>query len=507
MTAACGGARGLSGLVLVLLLTAIALTPARTEAADAEIRAANQLETYYSTELEESVLDDRLDVDITYDRFSAGIVFLSHTPSNYNLLDPNDFGPPQSGIRKRWIEAEYGPIKARLGDSYASFGSGLVLRIFEDQAVDFDNVVDGAWFQAEVKGFTIEGIAGERSIDITDAPRDSTNLVKGLSIRRQIASGWTVGLNGALIDWYTGDVPEFGRHGLGGIEANGLLPGGVSVTAEYAIRHFRPEAPGTTAPADGHAGYATVSGTAGPLTLFLEGKDLLRFKHPYTTPPTAIRQHTSTLLNRGSHVPNIRIEDERGFQAEGIFNAGSGVTLTGNYSASDARHADLPAWEMFGEIESTDFLGTHLIGRAAETEETIIEGGDRVFFERITFGGEGQIVEGDWSFDATFETQTTQQQNLSRADFEAPLEYRDHIVGITLTRAPMHSWGATFEWTDNDRELKDSWLWIEWNIRLGLIGQLTLAGGAVRGGQVCSGGVCRIMDPFEGGRIELLTNF
>jgi hypothetical protein len=44
-------------------------------------------------------------------------------------------------------------------------------------------------------------------------------------------------------------------------------------------------------------------------------------------------------------------------------------------------------------------------------------------------------------------------------------------------------------------------------IRLGAAGQLTLSGGTIRGGMVCSGGICKFEDPFEGGRLEFLTNF
>ncbi len=490
-----------AGVVLssALLLTAVATI--RSFATDAEVRAGNQLEAYYDTKLEESLVDDRLDLDVRWNRFSAGIVFLSHSPSNHLLLDPNKFGPHQEGIRKRWVTAAHGPVEVRLGDSYASFGSGLVLRIYEDQAVDFDNVLDGAHVQAALGGLTLEGIAG------TNSYGDARTVVKGLSGRYEVGRGWLVGVNGALIDSVEGAIPKPGRDGLASVQASGMLPGGVSVISEYAVRHYRPEREGRTSPADGHAAYASASAGFGPVNLFLEGKDLLRFKHAYTIPPTAVRQHTSTLLNRGSHVPNIRLNDERGFQAEVILSPARDLLVTGNYSASEARHAALPAWEMLGELEA-DWLGSHWTLRAAETEEKVREARDRVFYERITFGGDWLADVGrGWTLDLGYETQGIQQQDLAAAAYELPLEYRDNIASITVGRTPRHSWGATIEWTDNPTAETDSWVWVDWNIRLGLLGQLTISGGALRGGQVCSGGVCKIVDPFEGGRVELLTNF
>ncbi len=469
-------------------------------AAEVEIRAANQLEGYYDTKLEESVADDRLDVELRYDRFSAGIVFLSHTPSNPQFLDPNLFGPHVEGIRKRWVTASHGPIDLRLGDSYASFGSGMVLRIIEDQAVDFDNGVDGFHIEAALRRLTLEGIGG------TNSYREARTIVKGLSSRLDAGKGWTFSMNGALIDSVIGDAPRPGRDGIGGMEAVGSLPGNVSVTGEYAIRHYTPERRGVRSPADGHAAYAAVSGGAGPVILLAEGKDLLRFKHAYAIPPTAVRQHSSTLLNRGSHVPNIRLDDERGFQAEAILALGPEASLTGNYSASEARHAALPAWEAFGQLEGERF-GSHWILRAAEQEERVIEGDHRTLFERATFGGNWQRRLGDWSLEVGYETQGIRKQNIARRLFETAREYRDQITTLTLGRAPRHSWAATVEWTDDALSAKKSWLWLEWNVRLGLLGQLTLGGGSLRGGQVCSGGVCKIVSPFEGGRVELLTNF
>jgi hypothetical protein len=487
-------------LLLCLLLGLGAASAA--DAAEGEVRGANQFQAYYDTNLEESLVDDRFDLDIRYDRFSAGIVFLSHTPSGPGL-DPNLYGPHQEGIRKKWITASYGPIQARLGDSYATFGSGLILNIYEDQTVSFDNVVDGAAIVASHRNLKIEAIAG------TDSYDEPQTMVKGLSALQTFSNGWTVSLNGALIDSLETKETQGsgeGRDGIGGIEARASLPGGIGLTGEYAIRHYDPETPGTQAPADGHGAYLSANGAVGRLTFLLEGKDLLRFKHSYAIPPTVTRQHSTTLLNRGSHVPNIRLNDEYGFQAEATYMPTPLISLTGNWSRSDARHSDLPAWETYGELQGT-WLSSHWILRANETEETVPEGTDRVFFERITYGADWMKELGSWSIEAVYETQGVQSQDLARVSYVPPVEYRDNAATMTLTRSPRHSWSVTTEWTNDPLRTHDAWMWAEWTIRLGLVGQVTLGGGTIRGGQVCSGGVCKTVDPFEGGRLELLTNF
>lgn len=469
-------------------------------AADTEVRGGYQLEGYYDTELEENVADQRLDLGASWGRFSAGVVFLSHAPSNPQLLDPNAYGPQTSGIRKRWVTAVHGPVEARLGDSYATFGSGIVLRIIEDQSVDFDNGIDGGQVKVAWRRFSLEGISGANSYG------ETRTLAKGLSARAEIGRGWQAGASGAVIDSVSDETSRPGRDQIGGLQVAGPLPGGASLTAEYAARRHDPERPGRRPAADGHAIYAALSGGRGPLTLLVEGKDILRFDHAYAIPPTCVPQHSTALLNRGSHAANIRLDDERGVQSEAILSLGPSLILTGNYSASEARHAPLPAWEAFGQLEA-EWLTAHWILRAAETEERIVEGDHRSFLNRITYGGDWMRPMGEWSIEFGMETQEVLKQNIARRTYEAPRDYRDSIASLTIGMAPRHVWSATAEWTTDGESPDDFWLWMEWGVRLGVLGQLNFAGGSLRGGQVCSGGVCKVVAPFEGGRIELLANF
>jgi hypothetical protein len=153
-------------------------------------------------------------------------------------------------------------------------------------------------------------------------------------------------------------------------------------------------------------------------------------------------------------------------------------------------------------------FGGHWVLYAAETEEKIREGEGRTFLEHITYGADYIAELGDRiTVELLYETQATQQQDLATVDYRYPLCYRDNIAALTVSATPRHSWSATVEWTDSPLEKDDTWIWVEWSIRFGTLGQLTLAGGSLRGGQLCSGGVCKLVDPFEGGRIELLTNF
>jgi hypothetical protein len=497
--------RGRAHRAIVLAACALSLLLANTTHAqdEARVRAANQLRGYFDTKSKESVVDNRLDIDFGYRMVNAGIVFLSHTPSDFSALDPNEFGPEKEGIRKRWVTVAQGPFEMRLGDSYASFGSGMILRIVEDPAVEFDNVVDGLHFVANPGRWTIEAISGTNHLNLKST--DPRSTVKGISARFEPANGFLIGVNGAVIDQLPETVP--GRDALVGVQGNGTVPGGIDFSGEYAILRKKTEQPDVANPGEGHGAYATARGSIGPLSLTVEGKDLLRFDHPFSIPPTAVRQHTSSLLNRGSHVPNIRLDDERGWQTEALFSLTSDIMLTGNWSRSEALHATLPASEGLGQIEAT-VLGGHGVGYIGQTKEMVPEGGDRVHFERITFGGDWLRPFGrGWSIETGFETQSTHKLDMLAADYQYPIEYRDQVASLSISRSPVHSWAATVEWSNEPTRDRDMWLWLEWNVRLGMLGQITFGGGQLREGQICSGGVCRNVKKFQGGRVEFLANF
>ncbi len=487
------------------------LTAGSSPGAELTYQIGNQLEAWYDTDLEETLIDNRLDVLGFYGPLSVGAVFLSHSPSDPSRLDPNDYGPQAQGVRKRWLEFRRDDFEARVGDVYGGFGRGLALQIFEDQTVDFDNALDGFSGQGSVGRYDFQILGG------TNSHEDPMLVLKAGRLGVSLPGGFRTGLHGVWAD----TLPPLGGSRPGGDRLYGGLFEGelghyADIYGEYVMRDYRNfRRDGIDGP-QGHAGYANVNLYLGPLTMITEYREMLRYVPPpigdrqrhYINPPTAVRQHATTLLNRGSRVANIRYDDERGGLAEAILRAGDDTRILGSFSRSEARHSDLPAREIYGEVERKLGNRADLVLRAAETEETIIEGVDPIFFERITWGGTLIMYLGSaWSLDVTGETQWAQESNRNTEWYTFPEEHRTNIALLTLSRAPSMSWGLAVEWTDDDRESEQRWIWGEWNLQLGRNHQLILGGGRMRGGQICSGGVCKLVDPFEGGRIELLTNF
>lgn len=523
-----GTAAGGFALAALVWTTLLPAGPARgQEAGETTYQIANQMEGWYNTEDRETVLDNRLDARVARGPYAIGATFLSHSPSDAQRLDPNDFGPQQQGLRKRWIEATTDRFALRAGDVYATFGRGLALSVFEDQTIDFDNVLDGAWGKATLGRADFEIIGGTNShgeagvvlkgaraaVRPFEGDEGSTAL-PGMLGRALASFAPEIGVTGTWADYPqgTGGSRSGGDRLFGG-SGQGRLGSFADLYGEYVMRDRRGAVGEDAGMPQGHAGYASANLYLGRLQLVGEYKDLLRYDLPtidnraFVLVPPCARQHATTLLNRGGHTPNIFPADERGGLLEGYLSLRDHSRLTGAYSRTLGRHTGLGSWEVYGDLEQ--WLGSvELILRGAESEETFVEGIDRLFFERITWGGTCLAPLGrGWTLDLSGESQETQERKLSTASHEWPIEYRETVISLTLSNASGMSWALTGETTDDDRQDRDRWLWAEWNIRLGDRHQLLLGGGRLRGGQVCSGGVCRLVDKFEGGRFELLTTF
>ncbi|MEZ4655195.1 MAG: DUF6029 family protein [Candidatus Eisenbacteria bacterium] len=428
-----------------------------------------------------------------------GATFLSHSPSDAQRLDLNDYGKQVQGVRKRWLEATTDDLDLRIGDVYATFGRGLALQVFEDQTVDYDNVLDGFYGAGYFRDASFEFISGTNSLD------DPFQVMKAGQLLLPLPRRFELGLEGVWSDSVGSGLQSRPGDRLMGAHLGGSVSELADVYGEYVTRDYRNFRQGGYEPPQGHGAYSNLTLYLGKLQLLTEYKDFLRYELPYINPPTANRSHASTLFNRGSHVANIRFDDERGGLVDAYLTLSDHTRLNGSYSKSEARHFHAPAWEAYGEIEQW-LHGTEVVLRTGETEETVREGSDNVFFERITYSGTVVHPFNDiWSLDITGETQGVQESNEGTRDFQFPFDYRDNIVSATLNKSPNYSWALTVEWTDDDRQPRDHWIWAEWNIQIASRYQLLLGGGQLRGGQLCSGGICKLVDPFQGAKMEFLV--
>ncbi|MEE9166972.1 MAG: DUF6029 family protein, partial [Candidatus Neomarinimicrobiota bacterium] len=311
--------------------------------------------------------------------------------SDFEFSSPPQIGPDHAGLRKFRLTWEGKQYTASVGDLYGQIGRGLGLNMWENQAIDWDSSLRG--FRMEVKplrGFSLDLLAGRansgrylpqgpgvnpRKRDFSD---DATvgavtltreNLFPGLRL-----GGYFVRVN-ASNPWFSKVRSVSGHYEVMdsmNVETRSNIPGFFSeyfgtnydLYVEFMVRgHEISLADSLYSSAlvkslhydkrrMGSGGYASFSLYPGRWGITLEYKNYaLDYSNPdkrlnlplrlgrrsiVQSPPTAFREHTSTLLSRTPHVMDF--EDEVGIQIEFNYRMSPDLFLIFN-TAHSSRHS------------------------------------------------------------------------------------------------------------------------------------------------------------------------
>lgn len=99
--------------------------------------------------------------------FSAGMRYESYNPVMQGF-DPRYQG---SGIPYRYVRYKKANLDITAGNFYDQFGSGMILRVYEERGLLYDNTIDG--FRAiytPLRGVTIKGLIGHQRTFFTVSP-------------------------------------------------------------------------------------------------------------------------------------------------------------------------------------------------------------------------------------------------------------------------------------------------------------------------------------------------
>lgn len=274
---------------------------------------------------------------------------------------------------------------------------------------------------------------------------------------------------------------------------------------------------------------------------------------PFQNAPTLIPEHDKTLLARNPHT--IDFSDELGFQLSGLVYPNEKLTL--NFLATAAsRHA---AWEPVIRVDSAggEMFGYDLVGgsrlsfpelsdqRYSPTWEIFtqadyevnddvslalaVQRKDNVIFydqlsmevpsnieiyKATTVMAEGifslssrntlhGILEGQRVFDS--KKITTANDSLGVKEFDG--KFYNLLATIEFSRSPTWSVNGRLEWSSSDKEQDGRQIWpvIGGTYRIGRAHTINAQYGWERGGIVCTGGVCRFINPFTGFRFSLTS--
>ena len=153
------------------------------------------------------VMNNYMNVNYSVNKFRAGVRFESYLPAIA--------GYPQfysgSGIGYRYAQYAGDQITVTVGNFYEQFGSGLILRSYEERALGLDNAMDGASIKfTPFKGMELKALIGRQRYRFDSQVFNSDGIVRGvdgsLSLNDVIPgfgeSDFRVSVGGSLVSRY-----------------------------------------------------------------------------------------------------------------------------------------------------------------------------------------------------------------------------------------------------------------------------------------------------------------
>ena len=428
-------------------------------------------------------------------------------------LDANlGFSPSEQefSLAKRFAEYSTGGFRARAGDYYYSLGRGLVisvLKIFEEEGLDyvFDTTIDGGLLAYDAGPLTAQLYGGW-----IDRPEET-------SLKDEVVGGtlgWNLEKIGAVrLNYaYAGLEPgsEFGNRNvsLGSLSLDiPSLGGKAKLYGEFSlIQRRRYDA---DEPISGHGLYLESQLRLGKFSLLLELKDYKELNFEYSRPPLLESEELDLLADQFD-------EDRTDVSA---VSARLDYYLPGPATLfycrllylddSPDQHFYYGAYDreirhLFGGVEKKFGNGGYVNGLAGWRDESDTS---------IAFmSTDGQTfhyqINASWPLARTFSLEADWKHKVFDGEY---LDYSEVRSYLTLHKSPR--WVATvlYEWTDNPETVffakKKNWWAGQFEVKFGKAHSVRLFVGSTKGSTKCAGGVCRVLPPFKGVRLEAVLRF
>lgn len=116
---------------------------------------------------EKALMNGFGNINYTNGKFSAGVRYESYL----NHLNGYPTGYAGTGIPYRYATYNNDDLEITVGSSYEQFGSGLILRAYEERALGIDNAIDGIRVRySPHKGIYTKGVWGKQRNFMSDGP-------------------------------------------------------------------------------------------------------------------------------------------------------------------------------------------------------------------------------------------------------------------------------------------------------------------------------------------------
>jgi hypothetical protein len=500
-------ARCRSFLAVAILVSLTSAPRAQTES-ELQLGFTNKLDyrRLDQEDLTEEALRNRGELTAHRGVFGAWIRLESLQISDATSYDPFGEGDDEfpgeqridrTELTKRAFTLDTERVRATIGDFSYAFGRGLMLTVFEDEALNFDSQLEGLLARFHHERGSVTALGGSKDENRFRAVFVEPERFGPLRVGAGFVEAWGGGQETNILDRE--------RHVGGLLE---LAWGPATLYGELTGRDF----PGRNGRGEddesGHGAFAQAIVSAKGITVSGEARDFFKFEHDFNNPPTTLRQQAWTLLNRvhGTVIADIPNRDVNGYLVEVEYAHDYFTTFHGSASWLDQDDEPNEFRSLYGEARTTWQERISLTGAAAESE---FEFGS-VFEERI--GGFSEVVyelDDRNSLTGAIEWNEVTRSDAATQAFEFPAEFRERIFSLSWGRSPWLSATVTYEdSTDPDTvEPRDDWVTVLTEIAVSENHNLTLSLGSERGGWKCSGGVCFFEPAFEGLKVNWIARY
>jgi hypothetical protein len=480
--------------------------------------------------------------------FSAGLRYESYNPVMQGF-DPRYQG---SGVPYRYVRYKKGKLDVTAGNFYDQFGSGMILRVYEERGLLYDNTIDG--FRAiytPLRGVTVKGLIGHQRTFFTVSPgivrAGDIDINLNELIDSALANKKTkVTIGGSFVSKYQANLsptlnePENVGCGGGRITVN---RGGFSIYGEYAYKINDPSYINKYSFKNGQGAYLTTSYAKSGFSIMLAGKyvDNMSFRSDRDQTlnaaminymPALTKYHT--YLMAAYYPYATQPNGEMAAQGEIQYKFKKGTPLGGAYGMEIAGNASMAyGIDSVNIAPQNDTRQYHYVVRSFNPGQKYFHDFNIEINKKFT-----KKVKGTFLYSNQFYNKNIVQFNNSVSEYPN-IKTNILVADITYKYKPTSS--IRFEGqTMQTKQDKGSWVvgMVEWtpssnffaaildqynygnsdpskryHYYLATVGfirdamRITLSYGKQRAGIFCVGGVCRTVPASDGLSMTISTSF
>lgn len=454
------------------------------------------------------------------------------------------------GVPNIFVRGKYKGVDVTAGSIYEQFGSGLILRTYEDRALGIDNSIMGARVKVNaLKGFRFTALGGlqrvfwdwskKSRIYGAEAEWDANQYVKGLAKHNIV---WTFGASYVLKHEDNEEILVPGTNYMLNLPTNvsafdvrtHFYKGGLDLQLEYAWKGQDPSADNNYTYSHGSAVILAGSYSKPGWSVFLQAKrsDNMSFRSKRTQqlsgafinnlPPFAY-QHTYALAAMYPYATQMA-PGEYALQGAFAYAFKRGTPMGGKYGTKFKLNASyicgIDRQVVEGALPGTDWYvpGTEKIGSAyyadfnLQMDKKLSRSVNLSFmymFQRynqtVVEGHGGMISSNIFVAEGKFKLSKKLTLRCELQYLQTPDDKRDWCYGLAeLSVLPYLMFTVSDQWNHGSTDLHYYMATITGTYKSN---RLMAGYGRTRAGYNCSGGVCRYVPASRGFTLAYTYNF